>query len=201
MKQFLLATYCLICLSSLGQNLGKQLKKIHTVEEANTFIKSTPNVEGELLTINSAIDSNELSKKILALKKGQTFSEANYIYKLIEIKTIPSFRASYIYLDGNKVSKKSIDSLRSIIISKYNNGTSFIDLVKEYNMDSNPNGDLGWFTEGAMVKEFEMEVRKHKLNDIFTIDIPSNKWYYVTLKTFETRNTKKLIVLKIKSNT
>ena len=201
MKQLLLIAFCLVGISTFGQNIDKQLEKVNTVDQANVFIKSNTNLDAQLLTITFGKDTSDVDKKLFMMKSGEIFWADNVIYKIIKSTTALSFRASYIYMDGNKLSIQSIDSLRKVILTKYKNGTSFLDLVKEYNMDRNPTGDLGWFTEGMMVKEFEMAVRQHKANDIFTIDIPSNKWYYVTLKTFDDRNVKTLTVLKAKRRT
>ncbi len=93
---------------------------------------------------------------------------------------------------------EEIDSLRAIIIDKYLHGNAFSELVKEYNMDGNPNGgDLGWFKSGAMVKEFEEAFRDPGVGEIFTVDVPSRKWFYVTLKTHAIREIKKLKLVRI----
>lgn len=68
-------------------------------------------------------------------------------------------------------------------------------------MDGNPNCDLGWFSEEMMDKEFSTAVKKHRKGDIFTIDVPDKKWYYVTLKPFDNRQVKIYKVLKIKIST
>ncbi len=103
-------------------------------------------------------------------------------------------------LNGDKLSIQQIDSLRKVIIDKYNNGTSFSDFAKDYNMDSNPNCDLSWFSKEIMVKEFSTAVKEHKKRNIFTIDVPSKKRYYVTLKPFDNRQVKIYKKLKIKSS-
>jgi parvulin-like peptidyl-prolyl isomerase len=66
-------------------------------------------------------------------------------------------------------------------------------------MDGNKTGDLNWFNEGEMVPEFEIAVKKHKKDEIFTVDVPERKWYYVTLKTHEDKEIQELTILKIKN--
>ena len=113
----------------------------------------------------------------------------------------PHYRVSYIYLDGSKMSNDEINKLRSKIISQYKSGYRFSDLAKHYSMDGNANreGDLGWFTKGQMHPVFESEVmnNKHRLNDIFTVDIPENNWYYVVLKTHDRMDIEEIQVLKV----
>ncbi len=98
-----------------------------------------------------------------------------------------SCKVKYIFLDGSKLSKESIDSIRTIIITKYESGIDFVDLVKEYTMDGNKTGDLGWFRKGMMVKEFEDAVWSRKKDEYFKVDVDSKKWYYVVLKNHETK--------------
>jgi parvulin-like peptidyl-prolyl isomerase len=87
-----------------------------------------------------------------------------------------------------------------MIIEKYNRGVSFSDLVEVYNMDSNKkDGDLGWFSEGIMVKDFENAVRNQEKGNIFTIDIPDYNWYYVTLKTDNNTDITTIRALKVRN--
>ncbi|MBC7865836.1 MAG: peptidylprolyl isomerase [Bacteroidia bacterium] len=200
MKTLLLITCALLNLATFGQDYTKKLKKVKTVDEANTFIKENPTLNAELLELNSNADSSELSKKIYGGKLLSTISIEGNTYKILEIKSSVIFRASYIYLDASKLSIQQIDSLRKVIISKYRNGTSFPELAKEYNMDGNPTCDLGWAAEGLMVKEFSAAVKEHKKGDIFTVDVPSKVWYHVVLKTFDDREVKTYSILRIKSS-
>ena len=143
-------------------------------------------------------------QKLNSLKQGEHVAlvekDGTYVYYFFKVEEFEEYRASYIYLDGTKLSKSEIDSIRPIIIKDFKDGISFEKLNKKYNMDPNPNnGDLGWFQGGQMMLNFEKAVREHKLNEIFTVDIPEKNWYYVTLKTFNNRTNEKRTYLKIKS--
>lgn len=105
--------------------------------------------------------------------------------KSIKILPIKAMRVSYIYLDGSKLSNSEIDKLRKKIISAYKSGKPFADLANQYTMDLAKDGDLNWFDQGMMVQVFEDAVLAHKKGDIFMVDIPDKKWYYVVLKTFD----------------
>nr|WP_315222791.1 peptidylprolyl isomerase [uncultured Flavobacterium sp.] len=199
MKFFFAITFSLICLSVLGQGIKEQLKSINTIDQANEFIESHSELQSEIWKVNPEIETN-LAYKIFDKKKpGDVFSDQNGLYKVINSKKINAFRVSYIFLDGNKISIQSINDLRNTILKKYKNGISFTDLANEYNMDSNKNGDLGWFAEGTMVKEFESAIKNHHQNDIFTVDLNQQKWYYVVYKTFTDRKVDELTILKIRS--
>jgi hypothetical protein len=65
-------------------------------------------------------------------------------------------------------------------------------------MDGNQTGDLGWFSDAQMTPGFGTAVRKHIKNDLFTVDIPDRKWYYVVLKTDNDQLMKMWRVLRIK---
>jgi hypothetical protein len=113
------------------------------------------------------------------------YMERNADSKRIGVSNFKSMRVSYVYLDGSQYTLEQIDVIRRNIISDYKKGRSFADMANRYTMDAAKDGDLGWFDEGVMVKVFEDEIKSHKKGDIFTVDIPDRKWYYVVLKTFD----------------
>jgi parvulin-like peptidyl-prolyl isomerase len=196
MKHILLLAFFLIYSKFFGQDIKEQLKSINTIEEANVFVNTNKDITSQIVKIVPEIEENNVFTKRV---KGEIFAYENSICKIIESKKTIAFRVSYIYLDGNKLSIESINKLRITILEKYKKGASFVDLVKQYTMDNSPNGDLGWFTEGMMVNEFETAIKSHKLNDIFTIDVPNEKWHYITLKTFIDKEVQELTVLQVKS--
>lgn len=156
---------------------SQKLKEINSLEEAEYFIELNP--QAEITTLEISNDSLDYYKN--------RFLEKDRIEKdrIVKVAPILAMRVSYIYLDGSKLTSKEISKKREEIIKLYKKGTSFGDLVTIYTMDSNPNkGDLGWFNEGVMHKKFEDAIKNHKINDVFTVDIPENNWYYVVLKTY-----------------
>ncbi|MGZ4033577.1 MAG: peptidylprolyl isomerase [Bacteroidia bacterium] len=201
MKLVIITAFTFFGLFTFGQNLNEKIKHIKTADQANEFIKANPKLAGEIIELNSGTDSSEIAKKIFDNKSENSIIIEGYTYKVVETKISFLIRESYIFLSGDKLSLEQINKLRQTIISKYNSGTVFTDLAKEYNMDRNPNCDLGWLPEEMMVKEFSTAVKEHKKGEIFTIDVPDKKWYYVTLKTFNDREVKIYTILKVKSST
>ena len=164
------------------------------------FIEKNPKANWKVFTIESSSDTSELLLSLYDKKNGFTFKIDNNNYKILQIDSTLSFRVNYIYLNGEKLSKTQIDSLRQEIISRYKDGTSFLDLVQQYNMDGNNTGDTKWFTENMMVKDFETSVRSHKKGDIFAVETPNQKWYHIVLKTYDDTFIRKLTILKTKSS-
>ena len=189
-----------------GQSKKEINLTLSLIENQEQFEKyQFENSDSNIENIELNISDSEFPKKLKKLKKGKTrFIKKDgikYYYKLINISKETEFRASYIYLNGNELTKKEIDSIRTIIIEKLQSGVSFANLVEEYNMDGNSTqGDLGWFKKGIMVPDFEKAVIEHKKNDIFTVDINSRKWYYVVLKTYDDRIIEKRNYIRIKSS-
>ena len=186
---------------SYSQTIKEQLKLITTIDDAKKFATENPNLEAELLNIHPEIETDNFSTKLTESKIGEIFSDMDFTYKILFETDVKAFRVSYIFLDASKLSLKEIEKLRTQILKDYKNGIPFTDLANKYTMDSSKNGDLGWFTEGMMVPDFETAIKIHKLNEIFKVDVPNNKWYYVVLKTFDDKQIKELGILKIKSNT
>lgn len=132
-------------------------------------------------------ESESVSQGIVTTKDSISFylNKLRPISNSISFSKCKSMRVSYIYLDGSKMSLEEISILREKIISEYNKGTSFASLANKYTMDNSKDGDLGWFYEGQMENSFQDAILKHKKGEIFTVDIPSNNWFYVVLKTFD----------------
>ena len=93
-----------------------------------------------------------------------------------------TYSVGYIYLDGSKLDMAKIDELRREIITQYNQGEPFKNLAAKYNMDGNLKPEQFEFVEEDVVPEFSQAVKNHKVGDIFTVDVPYNKWYYVVLR-------------------
>ena len=199
-RQILTLALLLTFYYSFGQTTTINLSQVKTVSQAEAFIDKNPKAEGKLFTIESSIDTSEITVPLYHKKIGFSFKIDNYNFKVLQVDSTLSFRVSYIYLNGEQLSKAQIDSLRQEIITKYKSGVKFFELAQQYNMDGNITGDTRWFSENMMVKEFETAVRQHKKGDIFTVDTPSQNWYHVVLKTFDDTYIKKLTILRTKSS-
>jgi hypothetical protein len=196
MKVLYFVFFCIFSQILFAQSIDYKLEKINSLNKAKAFLKSNQSINGSVYCLNSVMDSIVLLN-FKNISPGQIIKTDSFIYKVIDEFDIKVNKVSYIYLNGALIDKNSIDSLREIIISKYNNGTKFEDLVEIYNMDSNKSGELGWFTDGMMVKTFELEIKRKSLNSIFKVDIPENNWYYVVLKTNDERVSKSNTILQI----
>ena len=176
----------LYCQTELSKKNKKNLDKIETAIDAIKFINDNPKLNYVYDFFSSKKDTSEIAKICFTKNVGEIISFENNYYKLIRIDHNFNFRASYIYIDGTKFNKLEIDSIRNIILTEYSKGITFVNLVKRFNMDENPNnGDLGWFPNGRMHIDFENEIKKHKKDEVFTLDINQNNWFYVVKKTFD----------------
>jgi parvulin-like peptidyl-prolyl isomerase len=201
MKKLIIFIIIFISFESFSQTIKEQLQQIITIDDAKKLAAENPNLEAELLNIHPEIETDNFVTKLSESKTGEIFSDLDFTYKILFETNINAFRVSYIFLDASKISLTEIEKLRSKILNEYKNGISFSNLAKKYTMDSSKDGDLGWFTEGMMVPDFEKAVKNHKQNDIFKVDITNEKWYYIVLKTFTDKPIREYTVLKIKSNT
>ncbi|MDP4213349.1 MAG: peptidylprolyl isomerase [Bacteroidota bacterium] len=143
-------------------------------------------------------DSTLIDKRLLRQKKGDIFSVGYVTYKVIEGTETVAYRANYIFLDGSTLSAPEVDSLKKLIVQKASAGASFDQLSDQYTMDGNTtHGDTGWFFgEVMMPKEFQDAVAKHKLGDIFFVDVPDKQWHYIVKKTYDDQVKKDITVLR-----
>ena len=182
-----------------GQTLQQQLQHIETYDDAQALVDHHPGWQLDMLQLNACIDTSARQKQFYLKKKGDIFEIGNESYKVLYDTSIEFSRVNYIFLDGNKMTKNKIDSIRNLIIREYKNGIPFDSLSVKYNMDGNSNfGDTNWYSDGLMIKEFQQAVLKHKQADIFTIDVNSSAWYYVVKKTFATSKFKQMAIIRVK---
>lgn len=201
---FLVLIFTFNSISSQNK-IEEVLDSITNIENAETFLKNKKNRKNKIITFNEEKHKTKLSKSLLKLNEGGTKVVKNEIekvhYKILEKNEIVYYRVSYIFLDGTQIPISKIEKLREVILSKHNLGISFKDLARQYSMDGNSNrgGDLGWFTYGEMMPEFEQQVmnNSHNVGDVFMVDVESNKWYYVVKKTHDKKSISEIKVLKI----
>ncbi len=115
---------------------------------------------------------------------------------LVSVRTEKEFSVHYIYLDGHKLNKAHIDSLRTVIEAQLAAGTEFSTLVARYNMDGSQTGEFRQPASRA-VEDFSREVLKHPKGAVFRVDVPSNRWYYVVRKDEDDRELTTAIIARI----
>ena len=187
------------------KSLKKQLDSINTTESAERFLKQFKSRNSKILTFNEEKHKTRLAKEVLKMSKGGTKVFRNEIenvhYKILDKHKITYYRVNYIMLDGRKVSHDKINRLRPMLMHEIRNGTSFKTLASRFSMDRNANqgGDSGWITHGDMLPEFEAQVMNdaHMVDDVFTVDVESNQWYYVVQKSHDKKDITEVKVLKV----
>lgn len=108
---------------------------------------------------------------------GPIFKDGKYqIYKISGIKMDTAFtmRASHILIkvDGPTMADTLIAKKKANdILNRVKNGESFEVLAGQFGTDGTKDkgGDLGWFPEGQMVKEFNDAVKRGKKGDQFVL--------------------------------
>nr|WP_294937155.1 peptidylprolyl isomerase [uncultured Flavobacterium sp.] len=188
--------YCsIVFLFSIFYLNAQSLESIKTVDQANEFIEKHPEIEAEILSFTTTRDTINDYENFIVNQNA----DSEYNFKILDKKPVFSFRVSYIYFDGSKLSVKEINNRRQDVLNKLKLKVPFAKLSDQYTMDNNQNGgDLGWFEEGTMVSEFEKAIKSHKKGDVFTVDMPDRKWYYVVLKTHDEEEKIAVNILTIK---
>jgi parvulin-like peptidyl-prolyl isomerase len=199
MKVLFSALLLLVSSSIFAQlTVREQFEKIKTIQDAEKYIAANPNLKPALLTVVYGKDTTLLDKRLLKQNKGDIFSVGYVTYKVLEVEEAIQYRASYVFLDRGSLNNKEVDSLSKIIVQKHSSGTPFDQLADQYTMDGNTtHGDLGWFFGEDMVpKELQDAVSKHKLGDVFFVDVPERQWYYIVKKTYDDQIKKEIKVLR-----
>jgi hypothetical protein len=82
------------------------------------------------------------------------------------------YKVSQIFIDTSLFSRKTIDSLGNMIVTKIQNGsTTFEQMALTYSTggESLTAGDIGWVARGVLMPEIEKEIVKHKKGEVFKI--------------------------------
>lgn len=204
MKLFVASLFVVILLIDPGQ-VKKDLSSIKTEQEAKAYL-SKSGLKGRILELDEARDSSAAALKLYRAKPNEIIEiispdkTATYFYKTLTSKESEVHRVQYVFFDNNKLTKKRIDSLRAIVMKRIKAGETFETMASEYSMDtynSKRGGDLGWYDPQTMVAGFTVAVRSHARGEVFLVDLPAEKWYYVVRKSHDARKRKQIKALYI----
>lgn len=170
---------------SQEQELDNKLNSFTSIAEAKSFIEENKELGAEIF---STFREEGYEREVGEIFNIELFVNdsinKDYRAKLLEIRRETFFRVSYIAFDASKMPLVEINRLREKIIEKFKNKVPFSELVEEYTMESDKTSDTGWSSWGEFIPEFESEIPKHHLNEIFKLDAPRIKMYYIILKTY-----------------
>ncbi len=207
MLQKLLSLFfiCFSIILTAQTSVEEELKVLESPEQVKSYLETKASKKNKIIVFNEEKHKTILAKELFKQNIGGTKINENEFektyYKVINKTEKTYHRVAYIYLDGAEYSLDELNDLRDKIIAQYHNGAPFDFLAKQYSMDGNAKkgGDLGWFLEGEMHPDFEVAIfnTDYNVNDIFTVDIPSENWYYVVLKTHDPKDISEIEVLKI----
>ena len=101
------------------------------------------------------------------------------LIKVVKVTPNAKMRVSYIYLGDTSIEG---EKLADKILEEHQNGIPFAELAKKSSKDGNSEkgGDLHWFDESHMVKDFTQAIRKHKKGDVFKTPTKEFGWYVIT---------------------
>lgn len=171
-------------------------------EQAQLFLESNPSKGNSLITFNKDNHKTALANSLFEtgfITVDGQFEKTRY--KVVERYKTTNYRASYIFIDGNKMADDAAEDLIKIITKKYKNGIPFSALAQEYSMDNNANrnGDTGWFSPGTFNPDLEKVIMNvpRSQRDLFAFELKDKSWYYLVLNAYEPKEVKEIKVLKI----
>ncbi len=168
------------------KDIDRSKEWINEIKE--DFISTEPEKSEQFASRNSSVppNMNNLTKEDISDENiaefafnaelgevyGPYFEDESYkLTKLAAINYLPdSVKASHILFSANQNSNfQAIKSLADSVKTLIENGANFADLAAQYSDDKSnakKGGDLGWFTEGRMVKPFNDSCFFGKKGDI-----------------------------------
>jgi len=206
----LLITLSILAFLSVSQNpvnidkVRKEVQSLKTSQEAQAYL-SKSGLKGNILELDEIQDSSVAAMKLFKAKPGELIEQTStdksttFLYKQVTVNVSEADRVQYIFFDNTKLTRKQIDSLRSVVMKKLKAGETFTALAKQYSMDPSGKrgGDTGWYDREMYVAGFVSVVRAHAKGDVFLVDLPAEKWYYVVRKSHDPLKRKKITALYV----
>jgi len=112
-------------------------------------IASTPEVEEQMEKAKTQIVRAVFAEKEIDANYNESETKKAYDKMVADMPKVEEVKAAHILVDDEAKAKE--------IIKKLDGGAKFADLAKEYSKDKSNaqnGGDLGYFAQGDMVKEF-----------------------------------------------
>lgn len=165
------------------QKVNSELKSIDN--NYSTLKEKFPNLQVYERTIINSEATTKREMAAIKLSENQITDliinedESCGLIKVVKVQPNAKMRVSYIYLgDTTPAGEKLADK----ILAEYQNGKSFATLAKQYSKDGNgeKGGDLNWFDEKNMIKDFTQAIRKHKKGDVFKTPTKEYGWYVIS---------------------
>lgn len=165
------------------QKAEKWIQDIAPEFKSTTEVKQFINLNSDVAFKEKYLKQSELSdtlKPLYKAKVGETFGpyfndNAYKIARVVDFKNIPdSVRASHILIRPADKTKEALDkavATADSLMKIAKKGADFAALAKANSADGSAKkgGDLGWFKEGAMVKEFSDACFNGKKGDIVVV--------------------------------
>ncbi|AFU70226.1 rotamase superfamily protein [Psychroflexus torquis ATCC 700755] len=158
--------------------------------------------EGNLSIFNKEKHNSRLASKLFNLKVGQSIKlkKANKKkLKVLKKVDVEHYRLNYIFFDGSQLDYEDIEKQRDKIL-QMNKTYSFPTLAQMYSMDMRKNvgGDSGWFKKRSTPQDFQDAALSSRrvANETFKVDLISENWYYLILKSYSPILIEEILVLE-----
>lgn len=160
--------------------------------------------DGKLVLFNEEKHRTKLAKELLEIKVGKKVKQegvTNFrIYKVLASTKVMHHRLRYIFIDGNKLSKKELKDRLAYIRSLLDKKVKFESVARQYSMARNARtgGDSGWFKKDETHPKFFKAATSNNryANEVFFIEVPEQNWYYLVKKTYSPKPVREILVLK-----
>jgi len=191
----------------LIQSMEALKTEFANVSDDSLFVSVNSDEKFDNTFITASSVSSSISDAVFAAGVGSMhgpYTEDNFvkITKVLAFKLASdSVKARHILISNNnldiKLAIKKADSLKSEI----NKGKNFADLALQFSEDpgsKDNGGDLGWFTEGAMVPTFNDACFNGKPGDLVVVESPYGAHLINILEKTKPKNKVKLATIQKK---
>ena len=165
--------------------------RILTTEEATAYMD---NADPYSFITHYIFEGEELYGYYTKRSDGEVLVEGGDLYRVDGVKEFMVGSYGIIEFDIEKVPLGEINLQRKAIMAKYKLGTDFAQLATEYGEDRSADAADIELSEDFMMPEMREACLQHSPGQIFMVDIPDMKRYYVMVENHEPIKKKAVVV-------
>ncbi len=164
------------------QNIAQIKKILDTTSNPIGYVKFVLKKKYFIDTVTVVSTTSYLGKADSLAYNGKLgkvygpFKKENILVKILYKAPNTFYHVSHIVLDTSIYTVSFANALADTIMEKIKSGVAtFAGMASTYSADhptANKGGDLGWFIRGAMIKQLDEAIAKHKKGDVFTVWTP-----------------------------
>ncbi len=196
--------------ANIRNEVAELAKQFRNAENDSMFVRANSDADFNAAYIGMS-DLPQALRDQMPLQTGTVYgpvleNNSYQLYKVINTKedSVSAIRASHILFKANgetDEAKAEAQKKASEVLAQIKGGASFEEMARQHGTDGTAavGGDLGWFTQGRMVKEFEDAVFNFNSTGLLPQPVKTQFGYHI-IKVTEPETSRKYQLATVTRN-